>query len=240
MPTVGELITSSLKKAGVLGVGNVALSEDSNDAFNDLNQMVAQWNRKRWLVYRTVDTSFVSTGAASYTVGSGGNFNITPRPARIVSAFFRMVNLAVPNQVDYPLEILNSREDYNRIQLKRLATWPSFLFYDPVVTTGIIYPWPVVPATDYEIHITTFVVIAAFTGLAQNVTLPAEYEAMIVWNLARRLRVAYQLPPDPELNGLAKDALETVRGANVSIPRLTIPQDLLGPGRYNVYSNRNG
>ena len=240
MPTVSDLVTSSLKKAGVLGVGNTALSEDSNDAFNDLNQMLAQWQRKRFLVYRTVDTPFTSTGAVSYTVGASGNFVITPRPDKIASAFARNVSNAVPNQVDYPIEVLDTREDYNQIRMKRLSTWPSFLFYDPVVTTGVIYFWPVPQATVWELHISTLVVLTAFANLAATVTLPAEYEAMIVWNLARRLRVAYQLPPDPELNALAKDALETVRGANAVVPLLRIPQEVLGHGRFNIYSNRNG
>ncbi len=37
-----------------------------------MNMMLAQWQRKRWLVYSLDDVSFAPTGAASYTVGVGG------------------------------------------------------------------------------------------------------------------------------------------------------------------------
>lgn len=61
--------------------------------------------------------SFPATGASSYTVGTGQNVNI-PRPDRIEAAFVRLVNGT--QQVDYPLDVLGSREDYNLVALKGL------------------------------------------------------------------------------------------------------------------------
>ena len=77
-----DLIRLALRDSGVNGVGQTPNAEDNNDAFTHLNMMLAQWNRKRWLIYHTIDVSLVSTGALSYSVGAGGDFN-TPRPDRV-------------------------------------------------------------------------------------------------------------------------------------------------------------
>lgn len=239
MTTPLDIIKQALKKSGVLGVGQSPLAEDTNDAYNDLQDMLGQWQRKRWLIWHLVDYSFVSTGAISYTVGPGGNFNINPRPDRIENAFFRqIINEVIPNQIDYPLELIEAREDYNRISLKQLMTFPQYLFYDSAFPTGLAYAWPVLQTNLYELHLTVKETLSQFTSLNENIVLPLEYFAALKFNLAIRLRQAYQLPPDPVLIGLAKDSLNVIRNANLQIPRLKIPTDLVRPGIYNVFSDQ--
>lgn len=234
-----DIITQALKKAGILGVGQIALAEDTNDAYSDLQDMLGQWQRKRWLIWHLVDYAFTSTGAQSYTVGPGGNFNISPRPDRIESAFFRQLINSTPNQVDYPLSIIEAREDYNLIALKQLSSFPQYLFYDSAFPTGVAYPWPIPSASLYSIHLTVKETLAQFTSLAQTISLPLEYFAALKFNLAVRLRQAYQLPADVVLVGLAKDALNVIRNANLQIPRLQIPKELIRPGGvYNIFSDQ--
>jgi hypothetical protein len=237
MTTPNDIITSALKKAGVLGVGQTALAEDVNDAYNDMQFMLGQWQRKRWLIYHLVDYACTGTGQINYTVGPGGQFPINPRPDKIESAFFRQTVNSQPNQVDYPLEIIVAREDYNLIALKQLQTFPQYLFYDSGFPTGLAYPWPVIQASIYELHLTVKETLGQFTSLTQQIILPLEYMAALVFNLALRLRQAYRLPPDPTLNGLAKDALNVIRNANLQIPRLQIPKILVRDGIYNIFSD---
>lgn len=239
MTTPQDIIRSALKKAGVLGVGQNALGEDTNDAYQDLQDMLGQWQRKRWLIYHLVDYSAIGTGQKSYTVGPGGQFNISPRPDKIESAFFRqIVNESIPNQIDYPLSIIEAREDYNLISLKQLQTFPQYLFYDADFPTGLAYPWPLIQQNMYELHLTVKATLSQFTALNQVISLPLEYFAALKYNLALRLRQAYQLPPDPALIALATDALNVIRNANLQIPRLQIPKDLIrSTGLYNVYSD---
>ena len=236
MATVYDLIKRTLKDAGINGVGQTPSNEDLNDAFDKINAMIAQWNLRRWLVYHLVDTAVVSTGAASYTIGPGGAFNV-PRPAAIESAFIRQVG-AQP--VDFtPLYIIPSREDYNRIAIKTLISLPSSVFLDSGYPTGTLYFWPVAQASIYEMHVTTKAVLTAFTTLTQTIVLPPEYEEAIVYNLAIRLRSAYQMPPDPVVTQLAKAALNTIKTANAQIPRLRMPAGLPGRGSYyDPYSDR--
>lgn len=238
MTTPAQIIAQALKKAGVLGLGQTASAEDTNDAFIDLNQMVAQWRRKRWLVYHLIDTSFVSTGAVSYTVGPGGNFNVA-RPDRLEAAFVRQLVPSGVNRIDFPLSILQAREDYNRIPLKTMGTLPQCIFYDSAYPLGVVYPWPVPQASIYEIHLTLKADIPAFETLVEEIELPPEYEAALTWNLAARLRPSYQLPPDIQVTALALSALNVIRGANTQIPRLVMPSALRQPGsRYNIYNDQ--
>ena len=238
MTTGADIVTQSLKTAGVLGVGQAASGEDTSDALAMLNDIIGQWNRKRWLVYHLLDTAFTSTGAQSYTVGPGGNFNI-PRPDRLEGAYFRQLVSGSPNLVDYPLDLLESREDYSRIRLKTLTTWPQVAFYDAAYPTGSVYVYPEPQAGLFEIHILTKDVLGSIATLQQAVSLPPEYMAALKFNLAVRLREAYQLAPRPVLVGLAKDALNVIRNANAQVPRLRMPRGLrrMGGG-FNIFSDR--
>lgn len=236
MVTPLNIITLSMKQAGILGVGQTPLAEDSNDAFTLMNFMLAQWSKKRWLVYHLVNSSFTSTGALFYTVGLGEQFNIK-RPDRLEAAFFRQTIPSVPNQIDYPLQIIEARETYNNIALKNLTSFPSYIFYDSAFPVGFVYPWPLPQSNLYEIFITVKETLNQFTTLNQEILLPDEYYAALLYNLTVRLRAGYQLPPDPVMIGLAKDALAVIRGANTQIPRLVLPNEINRGGIYNVYSD---
>lgn len=236
MTTPLDIINLALKKSGVLGVGQSALPEDVNDAYTDMNQMIAQWNRKRWMTYHLDDKSVVSTGALSYSIGPGGDIN-TARPDRVEAAYYRQIVTTTNNNVDYPLQILESREDYSRITLKNLVSVPQFIFYDAASPLGLLYPYPLMQSGLYELHVIVKSQLAIFTSLTQDITFPPEYEAALMWNLAVRLRPSYQEPPDPSLTAFAIDALNTIRNANAQIPRLVMPGALRRPGLYNVFSD---
>lgn len=236
MTTALDLITGAMDDAGITGVGQTPLAEDTNKALTRLNAMIAQWSRRRWLVYHLVDVVFTGTGALSYSIGPGGDINAN-RPDRIESGYFRQLASVPGNNVDYPLYVLQSREDYNQIILKTMTSVPAYVFYDSAFPLGNIYIWPV-PNQTYEMHLSVKPALQSFPTLDTAFNLPPEYEECIRLNLAVRLRVAYQLGPDAGLIGLAKVALNTIKNTNAQIPLLQMPGDLVrGGGTYNVFSD---
>ncbi len=238
--TPAEIINQALKKSGVLGVGQTASAEDVNDAMVDLNGLIAQWRRNRWLVYVLRDAAITVTGARSYTVGPGGDFDVA-RPDRLEAAFTRQfTSTVIANAVDYTMEILQSREDYNRIALKGLTGFSGrgWIFYESSFPLGRVYPWPVPTATNLELHLSLKEDLPAFTSLTQQVQLPPEYEVAMIWNLALALRPSYQLPEDPQVTKRAAATLSTISAANFQISRLTMPNAVMGGGRYDVFSDR--
>ena len=90
--TVSQIINLALKDAGIIGVGQTPNAEDVNDSFTRLNWMIDQWAQKRYLIWHLVDLAKVSTGAQSYTVGPGKDFDIALRPDRLEAAFLRQLN----------------------------------------------------------------------------------------------------------------------------------------------------
>lgn len=248
MTTARDICDLALKQAGIVGLGQTAASEDTNNAFTILNQMIAQWARKRWLVYRLITASWAATGAASFTVGPSGTVTtdtsgatISVRPDRLeVNPYIRQTNVAAPNQPDMPLTLIQSLEDWNRIRMKSLTAFTQYLWYDPTLTNGTVYPWPIPNSGLYTIFFSFKLPFGAFSSLDTTVSFPAEYEAAMLYQLALRLRSLYQIPtlPGDPLIGLAKDALNVLRGANAAIARLTMPVALQRPGLYNIYSDQ--
>jgi hypothetical protein len=235
MTTALDLITGAMDDAGIIGVGQTPLAEDTNKALSRLNAMIAQWSRRRWLVYHLIDIVFTGTGALSYSIGPGGDIPLN-RPDRIEAGYFRQLAGLPGNNVDYPLAILQSREDYNQIVLKTMASVPAYVFYDSDFPLGNIFIWPL-PNSTYEMHLSVKPALQSFPTLDTAFVLPPEYEECIRLNLAVRLRVAYQLGPDAGLIGLAKVALNTIKNTNAQIPLLQMPSDLVRGNIYNIFSD---
>ena len=258
--TPRSIISLALKLSGSLGVGQTALAEDTNDAFALLNMMIGQWAQKRWLVYHLIDVAMPMTGAQSYSIGPGGNLD-TPRPDRIESAFMRMgaapqtltggfqldvsplditamdgpLTLTTadptPRSADYPLDVIEAREDWNRIGYKGMAGFPSSVFYDSGFPFGTIYVNPV-PGPQFELHLSLKQTLTAFGNLSDDLNLPAQYHEAMLYNLAVRLAPMYGLPPRQDVMQIASASLNTIRISNVQVARLQMPDGLSGVGRW--------
>lgn len=243
--TVSALLTDALVTGGIVGLDESIEEGILNKAFTIANRMIAQWQHERYMVYQLVDYGFASTGALSYTVGAGQNFNINPRPDRLEFAFLRQVvnnGSPAPNAgtqpFDWPLEVIDAYENYAAIRLKTLGTFSSAVFYDPGWPIGLLHPWPV-PSSIYELHIICKQTLQRFANLQSPVMFPPEYEGALEWCLARRYRVAFQMPSDPDLNILAAQGKNIIRKANAQIPTLRYPRELTrnGGASYNYRSD---
>jgi hypothetical protein len=238
-PTVpqspNDIVASALRTAGILGIGQEASNDDLRDGFQHLNMMLATWNQKRAHVFGMDDFSILATGAVSYTVGPGGDFSI-PRPDRIEAAYIRQ-NYEADNPVDFPLTILTSREDYSRIGLKDLSSFPSVVYYNQSYPLGELFVWPV-PQSVYEIHLVVRTQLQGFATPADMVNLPPQYLDAILWNLALRLCILYRVDPG-SVTAMAKASLQGITGTNVQIPELTMPSGVRATsGVFNIYGDQ--
>src|ERR1700761_5765142 len=90
MATARDFIILALKEAGVLGVGQTPLAEDINDCFVLLNRMLAQWQKRRWLVPNLIDVKAIGNSRISNLIGPGQYYN-SPRPDKIQAAYFKQL-----------------------------------------------------------------------------------------------------------------------------------------------------
>jgi hypothetical protein len=253
--TCGDFVTEALKDCGAIGVGYTPTAEDITDGWMRLQELFAQWGMERWLVWHLKTYNIPSTGAQSYTVGPGGDFDtgantgVNPqiahsqRPDQIDSAFFRQINQPPPNQIDYPLRQIFSKEDYNLISLKSLQTFPDRFYYDPAWPLGVFYPYAVPQATIYQLFISIKEQMPLqFATQADVVIVPFVMHRAIRLNLALELMPKYgiRVKPGSLLPAQAKKALAVVRGAATQISRLGMPDGLPQSGQYNIFSDTYG
>lgn len=183
MATARDFITLAMKEAGVLGVGQTLLAEDINDGFTLLNRMLAQWQKKRWLVPSLYDIAALGNSKKSNLIGPGQYYNAL-RPDKIQAAYFKQItgggdfnsdfgndfyisNNLGSNEVSFNLIPIWSWEDYARVQLKELNSWPQYFFYDAAYPYGNVYIWPI-PTSNYEVHLVCKSPIGFTTQLASG------------------------------------------------------------------------
>lgn len=233
--TPRDIVNLALKTANVVGVGQSSLPEDINDCFNMLNMMIAQWQRRRYMVYNLETIGIPATGSVFYTIGVGQQFNIT-RPVKIESAYIRMQGgSTLP--VDYPLQVLRAQEDYDRISIKNLNAFPQYIYYDTTFPVGNIYVWPV-PNNQYQIFVTVMVQLQSFQNLSDQIILPPEYLDAMQWNLADRITAMYGMPQNPQITKYAEASMRAIEEVNSQIPLLHMPVALRGKsGAYNIYGD---
>src|SRR5271157_975580 len=133
------LINDALYYAGVYGQGQTPNAQDAQLALRALNYMLGQWSAEHSMCYQTIETILpvsLNTGAASYPIGTGQvtGFN-TPRPQHLENGCYARQQVGVM-AIDYPLRLLFSRQDYDRISLKTLNSFPQYVFYDASYPVG--------------------------------------------------------------------------------------------------------
>jgi hypothetical protein len=243
--TVGDLLHTVLKASGILGIGQDAMADDLSTGLDLLRALIAQWQKKRWLVYVEQTVSVPSsTGALSYSIGPGCDFDVAGRPDHISRAFIRIIPGVAPNLVDIPVEVLRSREDYVMISIKTLETIPAVVYYESGFPTGQVYFWPVPPASQYGLFLVVKVPLPTYVSIADPLNVPDEYIDALIWTMAVRMQASYGLQARPDHVAMAAYAMNTLRQANAQIPELAIPApirlrgdgfSLVGPGLGRAY-----
>jgi hypothetical protein len=129
----------------------------------------------------------LTPGQASYTIGTGGNFN-TIRPIAIADmCYVRDPYLA--NYVDYPVKLIGQGA-YNSIDVKNIQSTPETIMYDPQYPLGII-TFYYIPDQAYQFHLVSVKNLSELTSLTTQVSLPPEFKSFIKWNTAKVLAADY-------------------------------------------------
>jgi hypothetical protein len=227
--TFKDVIIKAATTAGVFRASKdrpaLTLTEfNFNNALNDINGILYQWNRKRWMVWDLNDFSTQTiSGQTSYTIGNGGNINV-PRPAQIKAAYVRLLTYPSSNSgyCDFPLKVTESYEDYAKISFKKLQSFPTTLFYQAGYPLGTLYLWPV-PIQLFELHVVLTNSVSIPVNLNDSVQMPPEYQDALYWNTAMRISSSYGIPVPPDVYRQAMSSLQTIRKNNTAIPKLQMP-----------------
>ncbi len=211
MASASDIIRRSLRLIGAIAGGETPSSTEQADALEALNAMLDSWRTESLAVYALRDETLSLTGAASYTIGTGGDLNTT-RPVKIESAYERV------SDTDYPVKIASAIAWYGLAAKSTTSDVAEWLYYEPSYPLGTLYLYP--KATTGVLHLVTWVPLTAFAA-ADSVALPPGYQDAITYHLALRLAPEYGRPVTPELAALARAAKDNVQRVNFRPPLMS-------------------
>ncbi len=213
MTTALDIITSAMRKAGIITKNESPSADEANDGLEMLNDMIESWSNDNLIIYeRALENFTLTSGKGEYTIGNGGDFNTT-RPIYIVSAYTRV------GDTDYNMKIVND-ETYQLIPQKSITnSFPDMLNYTNSYPLGTIKLYPV-PSDSNNIYILSEKAITSFGSLSTTVDLPAGWKRALIYNLAVELTPEYGQSIDGYVVKIANEALGKIK-RNVSKIRTT-------------------
>lgn len=229
MATAQDIIEGALRKIHVLGKGSSLDNDEAQDALETLNAMLATWSAEGDLVFTESKETFNLTTANSYTIGSSGDFNTT-RPLYFTAAYVTSGN------IDYSLEFIDNQQ-YSTIPLKTTGSIPEYLYYDANYPLGTIYLYPS-PSSVTTITLYSVKPITSFSSLTTTFSMPEEYKASLIYNLAVWLAPEYEREASPTVQRVARSSKDVVMAQNkrnefwASV--IDVPADRKRP-RGNIY-----
>lgn len=226
MTTGLVLVTKAMQKVGVLVKGETPSPDESSDVIDMLNDMLDSWSNESLLVYTLTTESFVlSSGVASYAIGSGQTFDTT-RPVFINGAHVRS------GTIDYPPVDIISDTEYQGLPDKSTQGIPYKLNYNNAYPYGTINLYPT-PGSGYTLFLTSEKPLTNLT-LAGTVNLPPGWKRAIIYNLAIEIAPEFGQEVTPALVALAKSSKASIKRA-VTRNRSLDSTLFRSPQRFNIY-----
>ena len=203
MTTVAEIVAAAGRKIGVIDM----TTDEKSDAVEALNLMLQQWSAIPSIKNAVTRETFnLTSGTASYAVGSGATIDTT-WPSKIKSAFIR------DNDTDYPLHVF-SAEEYAYIGEKSESTRPVVLYHERTYPSGTFFFWPT-PDSSYTVHLWSHKNFSTYTISSTSLALPLEYEPAVVYNLAIELAPEFGREPSQAVVARAAMTVKTLKNINV-------------------------
>ncbi len=226
--TALDLITSGLKLVAVLANGEEPSIDDANQSLLVLNDMIDGWNAERNAIYttRSDDFPYVS-GQQSYTLGTGGDFNI-PRPARI-DGMSSILLYNPDNPVEVPMSMFTVDEWQNQVPVKSVkGTFPLICYDDGGFPLRTLNMWPIPQDQPNSCRIYSWQALPA-QALNSQVTFPPGYSEAMRYNLAIRLAAEFGVPEasysSATVAAIAIKSLARIKAMNA--PELDLRSDLV-------------
>jgi hypothetical protein len=230
--TVRELLKGSLRLIGSVATGETPDNETMQDSLSSLNAMLDSWASERLTIYGRVREEFsLVAGTQSYTIGTSATFN-TSRPVQIEEA--RLEDQAATPTVEYQMDIINTKEWADIVIKDQSSNIPTHLYMEVGASTNTLYFWPK-PSAANKVVLYSLKPFTSFSSLDTAVTFPTGYERAIRYNLALELAPEFGKTPAPEVMGIAMEAKENIKRANLKPHYLEADPALLSSSTYNIY-----
>jgi hypothetical protein len=181
------IIDEACQIAGIASEGEAVSAYTYEAGRRSLNMIVKAWSASEHLWLRTVRTVALIASTSSYA--------LTPKPGRVLEVRRRLTS----GTIDTPLTEW-SREEYLAQPNKTSEGTPVAFYYDPQLTTGTLYLWPVpstaVVAAFPSLQMTYLRRIEDFDSSNNDPDLPPEWTLALTYALAEQLALKFGRPGD--------------------------------------------
>lgn len=226
MATVGDVLSSALRLAGVLAAEESLSADQSENGIETINELLAMWGTTRMNRSGNQQLTFTLTDE-SVTFGTGGD--VSTRIQGASSVIVRSGGL------DYTLREI-SVDDYATIPLKSTGGTPEVFCLDNgyPLNTMLIYP---VPSSGMQLRVDAVVAMAEYSNVADTVNLPPETRKALREALAVHFCAEYGIEPSAALVAMSRQSQSAMRRA-YRVPAARFDPALPNVSRFDVRTNQ--
>lgn len=226
MATVGDVLSSALRLAGVLAAEESLSADQSENGIETLNEILAMWGTTRMNRSGNQQLTFTLTDE-SVTFGTGGD--VSTRIQGASSVIVRSGGL------DYTLREI-SVDDYATIPLKSTGGTPEVFCLDNgyPLNTMRIYP---VPSAGMQLRVDAVVAMAEYSSVSDTVNLPPETRKALREALAVHFCAEYGIEPSAALIAMSRQSQAAMRRA-CRVPAARFDPALPNVSRFDVRTNQ--
>jgi hypothetical protein len=184
------VITSALRKLGVLPSGGTATSTQLSDGATALNALVKAFHADGMPLWAIASYSFDTvTDTATYTIGPSKTLNTVAWPQKILQAHR---TTAGENKIELLVE---NRYDFKNLPVADSGL-PVKLYYQAYSTYGEITLWPAPEDATHEIIIQYQRPFEDMDNATDDFDFPSYWTQALIYNLAWSLAPEYGTPPN--------------------------------------------
>jgi hypothetical protein len=208
---VSSILYTAMRLAGILGAaGRGNSATELADGLLALQALIDSWATERLTIYAIAPATYnLTADQASYTIGTGGDFNTT-RPIRIEAAGY------IESDSETPLDVLTPAT-WAAIRDKTAPGAPSAIYTDMAVPLATINLYPVPAVSGAQLALYTWTPLSQPASTGDSLTLPTGYLRALHYGLAIELAARF-----PERANLTPIVIEQAREAKAAIKRLNL------------------
>lgn len=233
--TSADLIARAMRIAGVLASGEIPSAAESADVLVIANQMLEAWGAEELMVFTlTIQQFTLVAGTQSYTMGTGGAFNVV-RPPKIDYAV--IVSLNNPAQpLDLPIKMYTDAE-WAEVRVKNIpSSLPQGVYDDGGFPLRTLSYWPI-PSVQVQTKLGCWTPLTQLDSSATDFLFPPGYMEAIVYNLAVRIDAEWPGNIKPSAGVIATEALRRIKSINITPTVLKCDGVNSGGGNYNYLTD---
>lgn len=197
-PLRDKVIYGALRLCGAYPAHSVPRVEQIEDAKDALDMMLKGWSMEGFLFLKQFIYVTLAASQGSYTLGPGTTDTVTTDAAGLVAYTQKPTRVWFPTRYtisttgEVPMRQI-SREEWTALPNKATTGTPVHAYYDPKISTGVLYVWPTPIGATEKVILTVDRSIEDVGTDETTFDLPPEALEMLKYNLALRLSLEYGL-----------------------------------------------